>query len=58
MKYTIKSYSDIKECDNISFTDYGAARIWYNRSMTSDIYKIEMYAEYETGTELLDYREK
>jgi len=58
MKYTIKSYSDIKECDNVSFTDYTAARMWYNRSMTSDIYKIEMVAVYDTHSELLDYREK
>lgn len=58
MKYIIKSYSDIKECSNISFTDYNAARMWYNRCMTSDIYKIEMVAEYDTHSELLDYREK
>lgn len=58
MKYTIKSYSEIKECDNVTFTEYKAARMWYNRSMTSDIYKIEMLAEYDSHSELLDYREK
>lgn len=43
MKYKILSYSETKDVDIVEFDDYGASILWYNRSMTSDIYKIELY---------------
>jgi len=58
MKFIVKSYSELHENKSISFTDIGAARLWYDRYMIGDIYKIELIADFDTHTQILEYRER
>lgn len=45
VKYRVDSYSHFSDkIDSITFDDYKASLMWFNRSMTSDIYKIELYS--------------
>lgn len=43
MEYKVISYSHTNDIDKVEFDDYIASMMWFNRSMTSDVYRIELY---------------
>ena len=42
-KYIVYSYSELDGEDMVVFDDANASLSWFNRQLTSDIYKLEYY---------------